>query len=52
MYYVNRFPPAFGITPRPELSNRRTDHRPEEKERLSAQDYTEKAALAVASGWG
>ncbi|MEW5772214.1 MAG: threonine synthase [Thermodesulfobacteriota bacterium] len=53
MYFENAFPPAFGITPKPELANK--PHlliAPAEKERLSPADYTQAAARAVADRLG
>jgi len=53
MYFNNTFPPEYEITPKPELTNH--PHlviAPDEKERLSPEDFTAKAAQAVVEKLG
>jgi len=53
MYFENSFPPAYGITTRPEYVNRpRLLLDPEQKERLPADAYTLAAAQAAVEALG
>ena len=48
MYFTDSFPPEYGITPKRELTNRpELVITPEEKERLTPEEYTVKAAEKV-----
>lgn len=52
-YFQNSFPPEFGVTPRAELSNRpELVITPEDKARLSAEEYTAAAAAKVVERLG
>lgn len=53
MYFTNTFPAEFGVAPRPEFSNApELVITPEEKARLSAEEYTLKAAGNVVARLG
>jgi threonine synthase len=53
MYFKNAFPPEYGITPRPELTNApELVIAPEERERLAQADYWAKAAQCVVERLG
>lgn len=53
MYFSNRFPPAYGVTPDPALVNSPESLLSEDRKRaLSPADFTREAALAVAERAG
>ncbi|WP_461211096.1 threonine synthase [Desulfocurvus sp. DL9XJH121] len=53
MYFTNTFPPEFGVTPDPSRANSpELIITPEDKERLSPEDYTAAAADAVVKRLG